>query len=86
MSHPRCLLLFSVALFAAGALPAAPAAERELPDVSPAQPVIPERTFNLTDFGAAGDDGATECTKPFRKATTASRSGAAAVIARRISW
>jgi len=41
------------------------------PDVAPAQPVIPDRTFNLKDFGAKGDNGATVSTDAFKKAIAA---------------
>jgi polygalacturonase len=43
----------------------------EPPDVSPAQPVIPDHTFNLTDFGASGDNGATNSTDAFKRAIAA---------------
>lgn len=41
------------------------------PDVSPAQPSIPDRQFNVSDFGARGDDGATNSTGAFRRAIAA---------------
>jgi len=40
-------------------------------DVSPAQPVIPRRTFKLTDFGAIGDAGKTVNTGGFERAVAA---------------
>jgi polygalacturonase len=40
-------------------------------DVSPAQPVIPARSFNVKDFGAVGDKGATVNTEAFTKAVAA---------------
>ncbi len=39
-------------------------------DVSPAQPAIPDRTFNLADFGAKGD-GTTSNTEAFKAAIAA---------------
>ncbi|HEY1793837.1 MAG TPA: glycoside hydrolase family 28 protein [Opitutaceae bacterium] len=53
-----CALALATA-FAAASCPAA--------DVSPARPQIPSRTFNLRDFGAAGD-GRTSDTPAFEKA------------------
>lgn len=41
------------------------------PDVAPAQPVIPDRTFNVADYGAKGDAGVTVNTEPFRRAIAA---------------
>jgi polygalacturonase len=64
----RRTFLIAAALFA---VRAATAAGNEPPDVSPAQPVIPDRIFNLTDFGAAGDDGATDSTEAFKHAIAA---------------
>jgi polygalacturonase len=40
-------------------------------DVAPAQPVIPTRTFKLTDFGAVGDAGATLNTDAFKRGIAA---------------
>lgn len=42
-----------------------------LADLMPAQPVIPEQSFNLKDFGAVGDNGATLNTEAFKKALAA---------------
>jgi len=61
---PRILFsAFSALTFAAAAL-AAPG------DVSPAQPKIPERTFNLKDFGAVSG-GTTSNTEAFKRAIAA---------------
>jgi polygalacturonase len=42
-----------------------------LADLSPAQPIIPERRFDLKDFGAVGDAGATLNTAAFTRALAA---------------
>ena len=68
MSHR---FLFLTALFTATAALAQPGAGAPPPDVSPAQPVIPDHTFNLRDFGAKGDNGATVNTEAFKQAIAA---------------
>ncbi len=50
-------------------------------DVSPAQPEIPARTFDLKDFGAGGDAGATVNTGAFERAVAAvSRAGGGTLL------
>jgi polygalacturonase len=66
MPSPRCLLIL---LFAA-ALPAAEVDVSALENLRPARPQIPDRTFNLADFGAVGD-GHTLNTAAFQKAIAA---------------
>jgi polygalacturonase len=60
-------LIAAAALLSAGAASGA----SSLADLSPAQPVIPDHTFNLKDFGAVGDSGATLNTEAFTKAVAA---------------
>jgi polygalacturonase len=76
MKSPGYLLLPAVLLAGCATLnpslaPAPAVARQEPPDVAPAQPVIPDRSFNLTDFGAAGDNGATDSTGAFQRAIAA---------------
>src|SRR5476651_2271544 len=61
------LLLVAAALLSAGAASAA----SSLADLMPAQPVIPDHSFNLKDFGGVGDRGATLNTDAFKKALAA---------------
>jgi polygalacturonase len=71
--------LFTVAMLAG--IAAAKAAEAGPPDVSPAQPVIPGRSFNLRDFGAVGDGGATVNTGAFQRSVDAvSQAGGGTLI------
>jgi polygalacturonase len=65
------LLLCAAALLAGCSTVAPTVTRNEPPDVSPAQPVIPNRTFTLTDFGAQGDNGATDSTAAFKRAIDA---------------
>src|SRR5665213_2759253 len=69
-SHSYPLLLAALMLSGCATLTST-AVRNEPPDVSPAQPVIPDRTFNLTDFGAKGDNGATNSTEAFKHAIAA---------------
>jgi polygalacturonase len=62
-------ILSIIAVFSGQA--AASAAEAIQPDVSPAQPVIPSRIFNLKDFGAVGDGGNTLNTDAIKRAVDA---------------
>lgn len=66
-----CSFLLAAALLAGCATVSPPVAATGAPDLSPAQPVIPNRSFNLKDFGAKGDNGATVSTEAFRKAIAA---------------
>jgi len=66
MPSPRCLLI----LLLAAALPAAEVDVSALENLRPARPQIPDRTFNLADFGAVGD-GHTLNTAAFQKAIAA---------------
>src|ERR1041384_6203012 len=55
-------------------------------DVSPAQPKIPDRTFNLADYGAVGD-GTTLNTEAFKKAIAAvDQSGGGKLIVPAGNW
>src|SRR5260221_5776550 len=63
MSSRSLTLLAAALLFAARLFAAAG-------EVSPAQPVIPDRTFNLKDFGAVAD-GTTLNTDAFKRAVAA---------------
>ena len=63
-----------VSLLAATVFSAAAAAHAESidpPDVSPAQPVIPARSFNLKDFGAVGDNASALNTDAIKRAVAA---------------
>jgi len=79
MKNPRFLFLAFPVLLAGCATvspdqpaPAASvAAAPAVPDVAPAQPVIPDHSFNLKDFGGVGDRGATLNTDAFKKALAA---------------
>ncbi len=64
ISRFRSLASLAALILLAARLPAA------RNDVSPAQPVIPDRTFNVKDFGAVGD-GATLNTHAFKAAIAA---------------
>jgi polygalacturonase len=66
----RSRLLLSLALVLGVRLAAASADLTALENLRPAQPVIPDRTFSLTDFGAVGD-GRTMNTAAFTKAIAA---------------
>ena len=63
---PRIVRLFAAVFFLSLARVAMAAAG----DVSPAQPVIPDRAFSLKDFGAVGD-GTTSNTGAFKRAVAA---------------
>ncbi len=63
--NPRFLPLLAAALLASGQAKSA-----DLANFVPDQPVIPDRTFNLKDFGAVGD-GATSATGAFARAIAA---------------
>ena len=68
---PRHLaLLFSLALAFAPALPAASVDVSAVENLRPALPKIPDRTFNLAEYGAVGD-GHTLNTAAFTKAIAA---------------
>ncbi|HYX42635.1 MAG TPA: glycosyl hydrolase family 28 protein, partial [Pyrinomonadaceae bacterium] len=67
--HYLRLLVFAVLVFCCVAQAAAQTAQ---PKVQPQLPVIPQRKFLLTDFGAVGD-GKTLNTDAFRKAIAACR-------------
>jgi polygalacturonase len=74
MKFQSCPVLLAAAILAGCATTTttpATATRNEPPDVSPAQPVIPDRTFKLTDFGARGDNGATVSTEAFKNAIAA---------------
>jgi len=60
-------LFFTTILLSAGTVSGA----SSLADLMPAQPVIPDHSFNVKDYGAVGDGGATVNTEPFRKAVAA---------------
>jgi polygalacturonase len=75
----RHLAILTVIPVFAG-LAAANAAETPR-DVSPAQPVIPNRVLNLKDFGAVGDNGATLNTDAIKRAVDAvNRAGGGTLI------
>ncbi len=66
--NPRTSILFAaMMLSSAGAALGADS----LADLMPAQPVIPDHSFNLKDFGAVGDSGATLNTEAFHSALAA---------------
>ncbi|HEX7632414.1 MAG TPA: glycosyl hydrolase family 28 protein [Lacunisphaera sp.] len=69
MNLPRSFLLLLV-LALGGRLAASPVDLSALENLRPALPVIPDRTFALTDFGAVGD-GRTMNTEAFTKAIAA---------------
>jgi polygalacturonase len=70
--NPRPSALLFAAAFLAGCATVSPGpVAGGPPDLAPAQPVIPDRTFNLKDFGAKGDNGATVSTEAFKKAIAA---------------
>jgi len=70
--HPAFLFLAAALLAGCVTTPPAPSSPPPVAvdsrEVSPAQPVIPERSFNLKDFGA---DGTTVNTAAFKKAIAA---------------
>ncbi len=65
--NPRLLCALLATLLLGGTLPGA----TSLADLSPAQPVIPDRRFDLKDLGAVGDAGATLNTAAFSRAVAA---------------
>ena len=69
MPSPLCLLF----ILLAAALPAAEVDVSALENLRPARPKIPDRTFNLADFGAVGD-GRTLNTAAFTQAIAAVKS------------
>jgi polygalacturonase len=71
MPSRSSVLLVAAALLAGCATIPSVALVAAPPDVAPAQPVIPDHTFNLRDFGAKGDNGATVSTDAFKKAIAA---------------
>jgi polygalacturonase len=68
---PLPRLRLSRLVFAAALLALRAVAATSVADLMPAQPVIPDHKFNLKDFGAKGDNGATNNTEAFRKAIAA---------------
>lgn len=64
------VLAICISLIASSVLHGMNADARSLENLRPARPVIPDRTFLLTDFGAVGD-GKTINTEAFRKAIAA---------------
>ncbi len=73
MSSPRSLLVLAALLGGFSPVFAATSAVIDPPDVSPAQPSIPDHAFNVRDFGGKGDSGVTVNTTAFQQAIAAVR-------------